>query len=319
MTGCIFQNLKVLGPAPNYVSSKGKHDRMWRCECLLCGKEIVTRQRSLTSGHIKSCGKKHRKVEDLTGRDFYNLHVIERADNVISTNGSSYVMWKCVCKCGNVVTVRGSSLKNGHTKSCGVCSRSESNMGRGLIDITGQVFGYWTVLGISRSLVQPNGRRVTLWRCKCKCGVIREIRAGTLKRGLSYSCGCHKSGVLREKAKSGFGISKTELLVSQFLSQNGFYYESQKIYPDLRGDTGYPLSYDFLIYVDFNPVLLIECQGRQHYEPVEFFGGEERFVIQQKNDEYKRRYAKKLGIELLEIPYTCSSEDEIVQLIKSSL
>lgn len=98
LTGHIFQQLKVLGPAPDYVSVSGKHDKMWRCECLLCGKEIVTRDRSLKSGHIKSCGKKHRRVEDLTGRDFHDLHVVERAENVVAKDGTSYVMWRCVCR-----------------------------------------------------------------------------------------------------------------------------------------------------------------------------------------------------------------------------
>ena len=211
---------------------------MWRCKCLLCGQIIETRARNLKSGHIKSCGKKHRRVEDLTGRDFGDLHVIERAENVIAKDGTSYVMWHCLCKCGNTCTVRATSLKNGHTKSCGVCSRSRSNMGHGLIDITNQDFGFWHVLGQSRSVVQPNGRRVTLWTCQCRCGEIRELRAGTLKRGLSYSCGCHKLDVLREKAKSGFGISKAEQIVNQYLKDNGFYYESQKTFVDLRGSLG---------------------------------------------------------------------------------
>ena len=32
--------------------------------------------------------------------------------------------WKCQCTCGNITSVQGSSLKNGHTKSCG-CLQSE--------------------------------------------------------------------------------------------------------------------------------------------------------------------------------------------------
>ena len=54
---------------------------------------------------------------------------------------------------------------------------------------------------------------------------------------------------------------------------------------------------------------------RQHYEPVEYFGGQERFVVQQANDNKKRVYAAKHNIALLEIPYTCVTDESIIQLL----
>lgn len=314
LSGKRFQNLEVLKQADDYVGPSGRHERMWQCKCLLCGDVIVTRERNLKSGHVKSCGKKHRRVEDLKGKQFHDLKVIERAPNTYSGK-SSYVMWRCKCQCGREVVVRAASLKNGHTRSCGRCSRSKSNMGKGLDDISNKEFGYWTVLSKSRSIIQPNGKRVTLWKCQCRCGEIREIRAGTLKSGLSYSCGCHKVKMLAEKASKGFGISKSEKFVSDVLKDKQIYYEPQKIYSDLRGDSGYPLSYDFLIYNDiFEPVFLIECQGKQHYEPIGYFGGEERFETQKRNDEYKKLYADKINLPLLEIPYWYSSEETLQAL-----
>lgn len=315
LTNQTFNNLKVIRRAEDFVSKSGKHEVMWECECLLCGDHIVTRGRNLTTGHIKSCGKKHRRVEDLTGRTFGELKVLERAGSTKSSSGSNYTMWLCECSCGRTVVVRSSSLKNGHTSSCGICSRSKSNMGHGLIDITGQTFGYWKVLGLSRSMVQSNGRRVYLWKCRCKCGEIRELRAGTLKQKLSLSCGCYKAEVLQQKKAC---LSNAEKSLSNFLMKNDIYFETQKTYPRLRGESGYPLSYDFLIYKDAKPFLLVECQGKQHYEPVEYFGGERQFVIQQKNDEYKRRFAKRVKLPLLEIPYWWS-DSEMFDVIKKCL
>lgn len=52
---------------------------------------------------------------------------------------------------------------------------------------------------------------------------------------------------------------------------------------------------------DYN--VLLECNGKQHYKPIEYFGGEEKFKIQQEHDERKRKYAKEHNIKLLEIPY----------------
>lgn len=47
----------------------------------------------------------------------------------------------------------------------------------------------------------------------------------------------------------------------------------------------------------------IECQGKQHYEPVDYFGGKTQFELQNKLDRIKKNYCKTNGIRLLEIPY----------------
>lgn len=51
------------------------------------------------------------------GKKYCKLTVIERAENY--KNGS--VQWYCLCDCGNPnkIKVRASSLRDGHTKSCG--------------------------------------------------------------------------------------------------------------------------------------------------------------------------------------------------------
>ena len=47
----------------------------------------------------------------------------------------------------------------------------------------------------------------------------------------------------------------------------------------------------------------IEFNGRQHYESIAYFGGDEHFQIQKKHDEIKRQYCQDNGIYLLVIPY----------------
>lgn len=182
-------------------------------------------------------------------------------------------------------------------------------------DLSGRKFGLLTVIGPSDDEITKSGAHIPRWECRCECGVERDIRAGTLVSGNSLSCGCYKHEKLSELSKLGFGISRAERCVNDFLSQYAEYYESQVIYSDLRGNSGYPLSYDFAVYKDSKVVLLIECQGRQHYEPVEYFGGQERFVVQQANDNKKRVYAAKHNIALLEIPYTCVTDESIIQLL----
>ena len=48
----------------------------------------------------------------------------------------------------------------------------------------------------------------------------------------------------------------------------------------------------------------IEFQGEQHYKPIAFFGGVEKFEIQQKTDQIKKKYCVENRIKLLEVKYT---------------
>lgn len=58
-------------------------------------------------------------LDDITGRKFGRLTV-----TCLDRMSRSATFWRCKCDCGNEVSVRGSSLKNGETKSCG-CLRKE--------------------------------------------------------------------------------------------------------------------------------------------------------------------------------------------------
>lgn len=48
----------------------------------------------------------------------------------------------------------------------------------------------------------------------------------------------------------------------------------------------------------------IEYQGKQHYKPIEHFGGERHFLHQQENDRKKKALCIKNGVKLIEWPYT---------------
>jgi hypothetical protein len=51
------------------------------------------------------------------------------------------------------------------------------------VDLTGRVFGRWTVL--SRCIDRPK-----YWRCRCACGNLKEVNGGNLRQGQTNSCGC---------------------------------------------------------------------------------------------------------------------------------
>lgn len=62
------------------------------------------------------------------------------------------------------------------------------------IDLTGQKFGYWTV--IKRDT--DSSKSGTRWICKCVCGVEKSVVGSTLKNGKSTNCGCIAKENLRK-------------------------------------------------------------------------------------------------------------------------
>lgn len=66
-----------------------------------------------------------RRKENLIGKKFGRLVVIEEAEDAIMPSGQRASRWLCKCDCGNTVIVRGVHLKSGHTRSCG-CIHDEA-------------------------------------------------------------------------------------------------------------------------------------------------------------------------------------------------
>ena len=60
------------------------------------------------------------KVKDITGQRFGRLTVIRRSGTCNGRNAT----WLCVCDCGKERVVKGTSLRSGHTVSCG-CFHSQ--------------------------------------------------------------------------------------------------------------------------------------------------------------------------------------------------
>ena len=64
------------------------------------------------------------KFVDLTGKKYGKLLVIKR----IGTGSHGQALWECQCECGSKTTVRGDSLRNGHTQSCGCIQKEISGV-----------------------------------------------------------------------------------------------------------------------------------------------------------------------------------------------
>ncbi len=121
-------------------------------------------------------------------------------------------------------------------------------------------------------------------------------------------CDCHK-------------ISSFQWIVTKILSENKVPYRVEFSFPNLYGTGSINLlRYDFAVLsTDGSIKCLIECQGEQHFKPVDEFGGKFQFEIQKINDELKRTYAGEHGIPLHEIPYTSKKYESVVLFLKSKM
>ena len=93
--------------------------------------------------------------------------------------------------------------------------------------------------------------------------------------------------------------SKGERQISAYFDNKNLIYSQEHTFEDCKHKSY--LRYDFYLE-DYN--LLIEYHGIQHYEAVDFYGGEEQLKHRQKRDIIKEQYAKDNNINLLVIPYT---------------
>ena len=70
------------------------------------------------------------RLQDLTGKRFGRLVVLERAEDNILPSGQHKTMWKCVCDCGGEKITTRTNLVRGITKSCG-CYALETRIEQG--------------------------------------------------------------------------------------------------------------------------------------------------------------------------------------------
>lgn len=127
------------------------------------------------------------KCRNLLGQVFGDLTVIELLGRR-RTPGGTY--WRCQCACGQTTEILGTSLTNRGIKSCGCwLKRLRPN------DLTGQRFGRLIALSIGERVKKGNSS-IYFWRCRCDCGVEKDIRGPSLTDGVVVSCGCFRRDVI---------------------------------------------------------------------------------------------------------------------------
>lgn len=277
-----------------------------------------------------------RKAIDLIGQVFGDLTVIERAEN-----DGNYAQWRCICSCGKEKIIRGTSLRNGSSQSCG-CKK-----GRKIINLTGQKIGKWTVL--NREFLEDRTND-TFWKCRCECGNEKIIDGDRLRNKISlccsscsqmkditnqrfgklvaiknmnkkignymaWKCQCDCGNICEvsyQQLNSGeitsCGCDKIyqnasfgEKRIEQLLNENGIFFIQE-----YKNDTCRFLDTNALARFDFyvNNSYLIEFDGKQHFTyNVDGWNDKEYFMKLKQHDQYKNQWCKKNNIPLIRIPY----------------
>ena len=101
------------------------------------------------------------------------------------------------------------------------------------------------------------------------------------------------------------------MTIANILNASGVKNERQKRFDECKYKQLLP--FDFYL-PEYN--ICIEYDGKQHFYPLEYFGGEEAYIELKKRDEIKNEFCIKNNIFLLRVGYKDNIYNKINQLIK---
>lgn len=280
-TGKQINYITVLELAPNYATEHNKKTRhkYWKCQCI-CGNICYIDSGRLRQGNVKSCGCKRDNKNELAGKTFGRITVIDenREETKKHSQEDRRVYWNCICNFCGSKTIRSSHtlLRPNANITCSNCYHIK--------DIRGEKHGKLTIT----DFIGIDNKHNALWKCKCECGN-EKIMNSTLFH-LVYSCGCSR-------------LSIGEFHIKEILDAHNVKYLHDTIYfSDLLScKSSNQCRYDFIILDEQdNPIRLIEFDGQQHTDPN--VGWYSLDIV--RNDIIKNEYALSHNIPLVRIPYT---------------
>lgn len=254
--------------------------------CKKINREKILRKKEEVNAHKQSL------VDRLNTESFAIKHPLETSEwlysdiaNITPYNvfpaSQKYATWKC-SKCGHIWRTTFNNRHQGHgcriCNASGECKRKTHDV---FVDEIHHMNDNIDVIG-----TYINSKHKIEFACK-QCGHHWYKAPGNM---LNY-CICPVCNK-----------SKGEQAIYKVLVDKNIKFETQYTFKDCRHKN--PLLFDFCVFDDNNKIiLLIEYDGEQHFEPIDFFGGNNSFEHIQCNDQIKNEYCEKHNINLLRIPY----------------
>lgn len=290
LTGTEFENLTVLYRAED-ITKDGKKKRVRRhCKCR-CGNEFdvlsdnLKRRPNMTCNECANKRRAENNRINVIGNKYGRLTILEVIPNTRPTKV------KCICDCGNEYIGSQADIVGGHTQSCG-CLQKERTSQSNTKDWT-DVVSIYGIKFIKQECMNDKGK--WLWRCKCGvCGNEFVELPARINNGHVTSCGCTLQ-------------SSGERLISSVLDSLKANFTGQYSFPDCKYKQ--TLRFDFAVFNNNKLLYLIEYDGKQHFEPIDWFGGIESLKETQVRDAIKNKYCEEHNIPILRVPYTLSKEE----------
>lgn len=299
---------------PPYVNSKTKMTFTHK----KCGTTFEMKPNNFLNGHrcpvctLKGRIKKRTKtqeqfvkeVDDCYGKGQYTvLGTYVNADTPILVihNG-----------CGNEYEARPADLIRGHgCQKCAYKVRATKigvNQRSSLKDVKKEIKG---ILGSNYVVLTKDedykGNRQKIAIKHLKCGHTYRARFSDIQHGRTGCPYCHKLG----------NFSNGEHAINMIL-QKYFGLTMDKDY--IYGYVSPLMTYKSNLHYDFwfpKRKLAIEYDGKQHFMPVNYFGGVESFKEQQKRDQTKDKFCKDHNITLVRIPYTVTTNKDLIAVLSN--
>lgn len=268
----------------------------WECVCE-CGNVVIRSteklMRALKNNADSSCGCNRKAIvikssgKMIDGQRFGRLVVLE---TIWESDKYNKPMVRCECDCGNEIIVAKNDVQSLHTQSCGCLQRERTSLARKR-DWTGFISDSGVELLYETSQNQKGQR---LWRARCFCGKYFEVLPTHIANNHVHSCGCNSG-------------SSGEKMVEDILKAIKVEYKKQYAFDDCIDKQR--LKFDFAIFKNDKLSCLIEYDGKQHYEPIEYFGGIDEYQDRVHKDNIKNEYCKNNFIPLYRFTYAESKDD----------
>lgn len=251
--------------------------------------------RAMPESILRGCGCTECKVEKIRNKlskthKQYVFELYKINPNIIPIeqyiNASTPTMHRCLI-CGYEWKVVPDSLMRGYG-----CPQCAGNVKRTHDE-------YLEQLNLINPNIEPieqykNARTKILHQCKID-GYIWNVAPYLTLQGY----GCPKCNE-----------SKGERAICIWLDKHNIDYIQQKTFDNCRDKQCLP--FDFYL-PDYNAI--IEYQGKQHYESIDYFGGQENLEYTQRHDKIKSDYCKQNNIRLLCIRYDEDINDALTNFL----
>lgn len=174
------------------IKYAGDRKQLCRCSCGLI-KEVATS--SLKSGRSKNCGNriKHpiqnqqsdKSFKDISGKQFGVLTVHEYLGNS---------RWRCTCVCKKEMILLSKNIRNHKHEKCTHVNNKTVKIIKPKRDILLQN----KIVGDLEIIEKVSEDR---YKCKCKCGLIKEVRGYSLRKALKQNKGykCNHVNIIGQR------------------------------------------------------------------------------------------------------------------------